>query len=245
MLQARLDELTRAYQLDVANQSWHMQATPHAVRTPGGYPPAALLSELGTSMRNGEEEEGREEQVAEEEDEGYEILSHLRNMQHTTPGSSLDSRDVPATGKGVSQLPRLGSNDTPGGTQSSSHQRVPHPPHLMGAPLDMGGTDPQQRNGHADGERRNMRIHADFKVIPQERGIRDLCFMGISSPPAPPPWDVGSQDGLDRWGQERPTPGDCGGSLQRRGQFAQPGSSARWPPHRAGADHVGAQYEEW
>ncbi|XP_064208871.1 roundabout homolog 2-like isoform X4 [Anguilla rostrata] len=207
MLQARLDELTRAYQLDVANQTWHMQATPHSVRTPGGYAPATLLSELETSMRNGEEEEGRDEQEAEEDDdEGYEILSHLRNMQHG-PATGLDSQEVPAAGKGISQRPRPGSTGT-AGMHSLGHQRVAHPSLHMGAQLDLGGTEPRQRNGHAD---------------------------GLPSPPAPPPWDVEPQDTLDKWGQ-RPSQGEYGGSLPRGGQFSQQGPAVRWPPHRTGAD---------
>ncbi|KAG5844713.1 hypothetical protein ANANG_G00165450 [Anguilla anguilla] len=206
MLQARLDELTRAYQLDVANQTWHMQATPHSVRTPGGYAPATLLSELETSMRNGEEEEGRDEQEAEEDDdEGYEILSHLRNMQHG-PATGLDSQEVPAAGKGISQRPRPGSTGT-AGMHSLGHQRVAHPSHHMGAQLDLGGTEPRQRNGHAD---------------------------GLPSPPAPPPWDVEPQDTLDKWGQ-RPSQGEYGGSLPRgavlpagsRGPLAPPPNRRR------------------
>ncbi|KAI1903450.1 hypothetical protein AGOR_G00027320 [Albula goreensis] len=218
MLQARLDELTRAYQLDVAKQTWHMEASPHAARTPGGYMSGTLVSDLETVMRNGEQEEGggrgEEGEAEEEDDKGYEILSHLRDIQHTT--GSMDSLDISVTGKGFSQQPRPGSTlstETGGvGTHSLGHHKMPHPTrNHRGGQLDLVGTEPRQRNGNVD-------------VLPP--------------PPEPPPWDVGARDTLDKR-RLRPSPGEQEGSLQRG---VQQGSMGRWTPHRNGTDHLGPQY---
>ncbi|KAK0154830.1 Roundabout 2 [Merluccius polli] len=99
MLQAHLDELTRAYQMDMAKQAWHMQGgslpPPQAPAPPVGYVSSTLVSDLETDLADDDEEEEEEE----EEDEGYGVRHH-RGIEHT-PGSSMDNLDSSVTGSMV------------------------------------------------------------------------------------------------------------------------------------------------
>uniref|UniRef100_A0AAQ4QDF6 Si:ch1073-83m3.1 n=1 Tax=Gasterosteus aculeatus aculeatus TaxID=481459 RepID=A0AAQ4QDF6_GASAC len=98
MLQAHLDELTRAYQMDMAKQTWHMQVgslPPLAPAPPVGYVSSTMVSDLETDLPDEEEEEEEEE----EEDEGY-GARHPRGIEHT-PGSSMDNLDSSLTGSMV------------------------------------------------------------------------------------------------------------------------------------------------
>ncbi|KAM9812511.1 roundabout homolog 2 isoform 6-T6 [Syngnathus typhle] len=93
MLQAHLDELTRAYQMDMAKQTWHMQAgslPPQAPAPPVGYVSSTMVSDLETDLADEEEED------EEEEDEGY-GARRPRGMERT-PGSSMDNLDSSLTG---------------------------------------------------------------------------------------------------------------------------------------------------
>ncbi|XP_072316546.1 roundabout homolog 2 isoform X1 [Eucyclogobius newberryi] len=93
MLQAHLDELTRAYQIDMAKQTWHMQGSslpPQAPAPPVGYVSSTMVSELEMDLPDEEEEE------EDEEDEGY-GARHPRGLEHT-PGSSMDNLDSSLTG---------------------------------------------------------------------------------------------------------------------------------------------------
>ncbi|XP_034024260.1 roundabout homolog 2 isoform X4 [Thalassophryne amazonica] len=125
MLQAHLDELTRAYQLDMAKQTWHMQGgslPPQAPAPPVGYVSSTLVSDLETDLADEDEEE-------EDEDEGY-GARHPCGIEHT-PGSSMDNLDSSLTGKGLSHRPRPSSPfSTDGstvGTHSLGHQRATRP----------------------------------------------------------------------------------------------------------------------
>ncbi|XP_049582116.1 roundabout homolog 2 isoform X8 [Syngnathus scovelli] len=127
MLQAHLDELTRAYQMDVAKQTWHMQAgslPPQAPAPPVGYVSSTMVSDLETDLADEEEEEDEEE-----EDEGY-GARRPRGMERT-PGSSMDNLDSSLTDKGSSNRHRPGSPfSTDGstvGTHSLGHQRAARP----------------------------------------------------------------------------------------------------------------------
>ncbi|XP_036379600.1 roundabout homolog 2-like isoform X2 [Megalops cyprinoides] len=227
MLQARLDELTRAYQLDVAKQTWQMQASSHLPRTPAGYASGTLSSDLETDIKNEDEEDGDEE-----DDESYTMLSQLRDIHHGT-GSSTDSLDISVTGKSISQRPRPGSTPTTDngmmGTHSLGHQRAPHPGrnHRGGQP-ERGGTEPHRKNANAD-------------VLPP--------------PPDPPPclgvclqasWDEGGTDALR---ERKQRPGlEQESSLQRetlcsleQQRFVQErqGSMGRWALPKTGTDHPG------
>uniref|UniRef100_A0A8C6KG60 Roundabout, axon guidance receptor, homolog 2 (Drosophila) n=1 Tax=Nothobranchius furzeri TaxID=105023 RepID=A0A8C6KG60_NOTFU len=97
MLQAHLDELTRAYQLDMAKQTWHIQGgslPPLAPAPPVGYVSSTMVSDLETDLPDEEDDDNDEE-----EDEGY-GARHPRGIEHT-PGSSIDNLDSSLTGKTV------------------------------------------------------------------------------------------------------------------------------------------------
>ncbi|XP_008423095.1 roundabout homolog 2 isoform X8 [Poecilia reticulata] len=145
MLQAHLDELTRAYQLDMAKQTWHMQGgslPPLAPAPPVGYVSSTMVSDLETDLQDEEEEED------EDEDEGY-GARHPRGLEHT-PGSSMDNLDSSITGKGLSHRPRPSSPfSTDGstvGTHSLGHQRVTRPTRKPRSQ----GTTPHRRDAGAD-----------------------------------------------------------------------------------------------
>ncbi|KAM4565683.1 roundabout homolog 2 isoform 7-T7 [Odontesthes bonariensis] len=145
MLQAHLDELTRAYQLDMAKQTWHMQGgslPPQAPAPPVGYVSSTMVSDLETDLPDDDEEE------EEEEDEGY-GARHPRGIEHT-PGSSMDNLDSSLTGKGLSHRPRPSSPfSTDGstvGTHSLGHQRATRPTRKPRSQ----GTTPHRRDAGAD-----------------------------------------------------------------------------------------------
>uniref|UniRef100_A0A8C8RCM5 Roundabout guidance receptor 2 n=1 Tax=Pelusios castaneus TaxID=367368 RepID=A0A8C8RCM5_9SAUR len=105
MLQAHLDELTRAYQFDIAKQTWHIQSNiqpPLAPVPPLGYVSGSLISDLETDIPDDEEDDIEEEAI--------EISRPLRGLEHT-PGSSMDNLDSSVTGKAYpsSQRPRPSS----------------------------------------------------------------------------------------------------------------------------------------
>ncbi|XP_041437538.1 roundabout homolog 2 isoform X3 [Xenopus laevis] len=95
MLQAHLDELTRAYQFDIAKQAWHLQSNNHpplAPVPPIGYVSGTFISDLEKDIPDQEEDEI--------EDESLEITRPLRGLEHT-PGSSMDNLDSSMTGSMV------------------------------------------------------------------------------------------------------------------------------------------------
>ncbi|KAM9628561.1 roundabout homolog 2 isoform 8-T8 [Morphnus guianensis] len=97
MLQAHLDELTRAYQFDIAKQTWHIQSStqpPQAPVPPLGYVSGNLISDLETDVPDDDEEED------DIEEETVEISRPLRGLEHT-PGSSMDNLDSSVTGSMV------------------------------------------------------------------------------------------------------------------------------------------------
>uniref|UniRef100_A0A8C2IT33 Roundabout, axon guidance receptor, homolog 2 (Drosophila) n=1 Tax=Cyprinus carpio TaxID=7962 RepID=A0A8C2IT33_CYPCA len=93
MLQAHLDELTRAYQLDMAKQ--HVQGGPYppqAPTPPVGYVSSTLVSDIETDLPDEDDDE--------EEDEGYDMSPPIRGIEQT-PGSSMDNLDSSVTGSMV------------------------------------------------------------------------------------------------------------------------------------------------
>nr|XP_048724733.1 roundabout homolog 2 isoform X16 [Caretta caretta] len=105
MLQAHLDELTRAYQFDIAKQTWHIQSNtqpPLAPVPPLGYVAGTLISDLETDIPDDDEDDIEEEAI--------EITRPLRGLEHT-PGSSMDNLESSVTGKAYpsSQRPRPSS----------------------------------------------------------------------------------------------------------------------------------------
>uniref|UniRef100_A0A4W5REY4 Roundabout, axon guidance receptor, homolog 2 (Drosophila) n=1 Tax=Hucho hucho TaxID=62062 RepID=A0A4W5REY4_9TELE len=147
MLQAHLDEITRAYQLDMAKQTWLMQGgslPPQAPAPPVGYVSSTLVSDLETDIPDEDEEEEEEE-----EDDGYEMSRPLYGIEHT-PGSSMDNLDSSVTGKGLSHQPRPSSPfSTDGstvGTHSLGHQKAARPTRKPRGQ----GTAPHRRDARAD-----------------------------------------------------------------------------------------------
>ncbi|XP_073473139.1 roundabout homolog 2 isoform X14 [Aquarana catesbeiana] len=115
MLQAHLDELTRAYQFDIAKQTWHLQSNNHppmAPVPPMGYVSGAFISELEKDFHDRGDDDNEDE-----------ISRPLRGLEHT-PGSSMDNLDSSATGKmqSFSQKPRPAS---PFSSESNSSSMNP------------------------------------------------------------------------------------------------------------------------
>ncbi|KAM4046428.1 roundabout homolog 2 isoform 7-T7 [Anomaloglossus baeobatrachus] len=90
MLQAHLEELTRAYQFDITKQSWHLQSNsqpPLASIHPMGYVSGAFISDLEKDLPDPREEDHEDD-----------MSRPLRGLEHT-PGSSMDNLDSSITGK--------------------------------------------------------------------------------------------------------------------------------------------------
>uniref|UniRef100_A0A7N6BU83 Roundabout, axon guidance receptor, homolog 2 (Drosophila) n=1 Tax=Anabas testudineus TaxID=64144 RepID=A0A7N6BU83_ANATE len=88
ILQAHLDELTRAYQYEVAKQAWHMKSSPNMSNTntipPMDFMSSTLGSDLGATLLSEEDED-------EEEDERYAVVSKNLCGFEYTPGHNVDS----------------------------------------------------------------------------------------------------------------------------------------------------------
>ncbi|XP_071419488.1 roundabout homolog 2 isoform X9 [Pithys albifrons albifrons] len=160
MLQAHLDELTRAYQFDIAKQTWHIQSNtqpPQAPVPPLGYVSGNLISDLETDVPDEDEDED------DIEEETVEISRPLRGLEHT-PGSSMDNLDSSVTGKAYSssQRPRPSS---PFSTDSNTSAAVNQ------------GQRPRPTKKHKGGR-------LEQPPLPHRReGITD----DLPPPPDPPP----------------------------------------------------------
>ncbi|XP_053163008.1 roundabout homolog 2 isoform X10 [Hemicordylus capensis] len=124
MLQAHLDELTRAYQFDIAKQTWHIQSNTQPPQTPIpplGYVSGTLISDLETNIPEDEDEDDIEE-------EAVEITRPLRGLEHT-PGSSMDNLESSVTGKpySSSQRPRPTSPFSTDSNTSAAQSQRPRP----------------------------------------------------------------------------------------------------------------------
>uniref|UniRef100_A0A671NY24 Roundabout, axon guidance receptor, homolog 2 (Drosophila) n=1 Tax=Sinocyclocheilus anshuiensis TaxID=1608454 RepID=A0A671NY24_9TELE len=143
MLQAHLDELTRAYRLDMAKQTWHMQGGPYpplAPAPPVGYISSTLVSDIETDLPDEDDDE---------EDEGYEMSPPIRGIEHT-PGSSMDNLDSSVTDKGLPHRPcpasPFSTDGSTVGTHSLGHQRAARPTRKHKGP----GAAPHRRDASAD-----------------------------------------------------------------------------------------------
>ncbi|XP_060090402.1 roundabout homolog 2 isoform X7 [Heteronotia binoei] len=149
MLQAHLDELTRAYQFDIAKQTWHIQSSTQPPQTPVpplGYVSGTLISELETDIPEDEDEDDTEE-------EAIEITRPLRGLEHT-PGSSMDNLDSSVTGKpySSSQRPRPTSPFSTDSNTSTAQSQRPRPSKkLKGSRVDQPPL-PHRREGMTDEE---------------------------------------------------------------------------------------------
>ncbi|XP_061072227.1 roundabout homolog 2 [Conger conger] len=152
MLQAHLDQITRAYQLDMAKQTWHIQGAPlppQAPAPPVGYVSSTLVSDLETDIPDEDEEDEEDE----EDDEGYEMARPLRGIEHT-PGSSMDNLDSSVTGKGHAQRhcpsSPFSTDGSTVGTHSLGHQRAARPTRKHRNGRLEPGTTPHRRDASAD-----------------------------------------------------------------------------------------------
>ncbi|XP_048659887.1 roundabout homolog 2 isoform X15 [Marmota marmota marmota] len=148
MLQAHLDELTRAYQFDIAKQTWHIQSNnppPQPPVPPLGYVSGALISDLETDVPDDD---------ADDEEEALEIPRPLRALDQT-PGSSMDNLDSSVTGKAFtsSQRPRPTSPfSTDSNTSAALNQsQRPRPTKKhKGGRMDQQPALPHRREGMTD-----------------------------------------------------------------------------------------------
>ncbi|XP_062934048.1 roundabout homolog 2 [Cynocephalus volans] len=148
MLQAHLDELTRAYQFDIAKQTWHIQSNnppPQPPVPPLGYVSGALISDLETDVPDDD---------ADDEEEALEIPRPLRALDQT-PGSSMDNLDSSVTGKAFtsSQRPRptspFSTDSNTGAALSQSQRPRPSKKH-KGGRMDQQPVLPHRREGITD-----------------------------------------------------------------------------------------------
>ncbi|OWK00540.1 hypothetical protein Celaphus_00019490, partial [Cervus elaphus hippelaphus] len=160
MLQAHLDELTRAYQFDIAKQTWrdgdtdsvcfirHVQSNnqpPQPPVPPLGYMSGALISDLETDVPDDD---------ADDEEEALEIPRPLRALEQT-PGSSTDNLESSVTGKAFtsSQRPRPTSpfsTDSNTSTALSQSQRPRPTKKHKGGRADPQPALPHRREGMTD-----------------------------------------------------------------------------------------------
>ncbi|XP_065769550.1 roundabout homolog 2 isoform X4 [Muntiacus reevesi] len=148
MLQAHLDELTRAYQFDIAKQTWHVQSNnqpPQPPVPPLGYMSGALISDLETDVPDDD---------ADDEEEALEIPRPLRALEQT-PGSSTDNLESSVTGKAFtsSQRPRptspFSTDSNTSAALSQSQRPRPTKKH-KGGRADPQPALPHRREGMAD-----------------------------------------------------------------------------------------------
>ncbi|XP_032263247.1 roundabout homolog 2 isoform X10 [Phoca vitulina] len=148
MLQAHLDELTRAYQFDIAKQTWHIQSNnqpPQPPVPPLGYMSGALISDLETDVPDDD---------ADDEEEALEIPRPLRALEQT-PGSSMDNLDSSVTGKAFtsSQRPRptspFSTDSNTSAALSQSQRPRPTKKH-KGGRMDQQPALPHRREGMTD-----------------------------------------------------------------------------------------------
>ncbi|XP_063058470.1 roundabout homolog 2-like [Engraulis encrasicolus] len=152
MLQAHLDELTRAYQYEVAKQSWHIKGSPLPPKAPAppvGYVSSTLGSDMGAdAMTDGEDAD----------DEEYDLSRPLCKLDYTT-GRSLDHMDGKGKGSFSSRTQAdcspLSSDSSLLGTQSLGHRGALHPARQAKHQADItmamtGVSDHHRDNGIAD-----------------------------------------------------------------------------------------------
>ncbi|XP_029326087.1 roundabout homolog 2 isoform X11 [Mus caroli] len=148
MLQAHLDELTRAYQFDIAKQTWHIQSNtppPQPPVPPLGYVSGALISDLETDVPD---------EDADDEEEPLEIPRPLRALDQT-PGSSMDNLDSSVTGKAFTSSQRqrptspFSTDSNTSAAQNQSQRPRPTKKH-KGGRMDPQPALPHRREGMPD-----------------------------------------------------------------------------------------------
>uniref|UniRef100_A0A1A8JH97 Roundabout, axon guidance receptor, homolog 2 n=1 Tax=Nothobranchius kuhntae TaxID=321403 RepID=A0A1A8JH97_NOTKU len=139
ILQAHLDELTRAYQYEVAKQAWHMKSSPNVSSTPMDFMSSTLGSDLGASLLSEEEEDEDDE-----EDGRYAVVSKNLCGFEYTPSHSVDSLDNSGKAFHPGLSDSFGTADQgPRGTHSLGHKRAPLTGHS--SQTEKVGTLPRRR----------------------------------------------------------------------------------------------------
>ncbi|TMS13842.1 Roundabout-like protein 2 [Larimichthys crocea] len=143
ILQAHLDELTRAYQYEVAKQAWHMKSSPNVSNTtipPMDFMSSTLGSDLGATLLSEEDEE---------EDERYAVVSKNLCGFEYTPGHSADNLECSGKSSQQCHSDSSGTADHGAqGTHSLGHKRAP----MTGLKpqADKVGTLPRRRDTNTD-----------------------------------------------------------------------------------------------
>ncbi|XP_030010177.1 roundabout homolog 2-like isoform X2 [Sphaeramia orbicularis] len=179
ILQAHLDELTRAYQYEVAKQAWHMKSTPNVPNTP--IPPmefmsSTLGSDLGATLLSEEDEE--------EEEERYAVVSKNLCGFEYTPGHSVDNLE----GSGKTSQSRSDTSATSDhGAKSShslGHKRAP----LTGLKhTEKVGTLPRRRDTNTDAHTSAMKsLHSvgsrmNSSWAPASSDPSEECMVTVST----------------------------------------------------------------
>ncbi|KAE8277356.1 Roundabout-like protein 2 Precursor [Larimichthys crocea] len=118
--EAHLDELTRAYQYEVAKQAWHMKSSPNVSNTtipPMDFMSSTLGSDLGATLLSEEDEE---------EDERYAVVSKNLCGFEYTPGHSADNLECSGKSSQQCHSDSSGTADHGAqGTHSLGHKRAP------------------------------------------------------------------------------------------------------------------------
>ncbi|KAL6099014.1 robo2 [Pungitius sinensis] len=142
ILQAHLDELTRAYQYEVAKQTWHMKGSPNVSTTP--IPPVDFMSttlgsDLGATLLSEEDEDL-------EEEERYAVVSKNLGGFDYAPAHSIEGLE--GSGKCYQHCHPDSSGSEDHGTHSLGHKRAP----LTGLKPQTAkvGTLPRRRDTNTD-----------------------------------------------------------------------------------------------
>ncbi|XP_016897412.1 roundabout homolog 2-like isoform X2 [Cynoglossus semilaevis] len=114
ILQAHLDELTRAYQYEVAKQAWHMKSMPSMSKDP--IPPidfmsSPVVSDLGATLLSKDEDEDEDE---DEESKYAVVSSNLCGFEYI-PGHGADNHE--GSGKTLQSC----HSDTSGSSDYGTH----------------------------------------------------------------------------------------------------------------------------
>uniref|UniRef100_H3C1P5 Roundabout guidance receptor 2 n=1 Tax=Tetraodon nigroviridis TaxID=99883 RepID=H3C1P5_TETNG len=147
ILQAHLDELTRAYQYEVAKQAWHLKSSPNVANTP--IPPVEFMSstlgsDLSATLLSEEDEE--------EEEERYAVVSKNLSGFEYTPSHSTDNLEGSCKSSNSSHQCRSDGSITADygaqSTQSLGHKGAPFTD--LKPQTNKVGTLPRRRDTSAD-----------------------------------------------------------------------------------------------
>ncbi|XP_077448156.1 roundabout homolog 2-like isoform X1 [Stigmatopora argus] len=171
ILQAHLDELTRAYQYEVAKQSWHMKSSSNMSNN--SIPPMDFMSStLGSDLADEDQEEER-----------YAMVSKNVCGFDYAPGHAMDKPEVSGKGGQSCRPDNSGAADGgPQNTHSLSHKRVP-----MGgfkAQTAKVGTLPRRKDANADGRGHHgtgSRVNGSWASASAASDPPEECMVSVST----------------------------------------------------------------